>query len=195
MKNTVIEITPFVFVILLSVWCVIGWLLHRKKQWRVKYWVIPLFGVYILMLAGITLFPIHLYNSETLARIREGMGKYMVFYQAVPFASIANYFRSETFIQLAGNVLLLVPLALFVKIFLRQRPKAWKVAAAVPGVSVGIELFQLATNYLTGYPARVADVDDWILNTTGAVLTILFARWIGKREKPRALFGKLFYRA
>lgn len=194
MKNTVIEITPFVFVILLSVWCVIGWLLHRKKQWRVKYWVIPLFGVYILMLAGITLFPIHLYNSETLARIREGMGKYMVFYQAVPFASIANYFRSETFIQLAGNVLLLVPLALFVKIFLRQRPKAWKVAAAVPGVSVGIELFQLATNYLAGYPARVADVDDWILNTIGVILAVALARWVGKREKPRKFFEKVLYR-
>lgn len=192
--NLIIEITPLMFLILLAAWCVIGWLLHQKRQWRVKYWTIPLFGVYILLLADITLFPIHLYSSETLARIREGIGKYMVFYQAVPFASIANYFRYETFIQLAGNIFLLAPLALFAEIFLRQRPKAWKVAAAVSGVSLGIELFQLATNYLTGYPSRVADVDDFILNSAGAILAIMLARCLGKRESLRKFFRRILYR-
>lgn len=192
--NRMIEITPLMFFILLAAWCVIGWFLHQKRQWRVKYWTIPLFGFYILMLIGITLFPIYIYDSETLARIREGMGKYFVFYQAVPFASIANYFHSGAIHQLFGNLLLLVPLALFVEIFLRQHPKAWIEAAAVSGISLGIELAQLAINLLTGHPSRVADVDDFILNSAGVILAIMLARCLGKRESLRNFFQKILYR-
>lgn len=192
--NLILDLTAPLFLILFCAGCAIGWLLWKKKNWRIKFWIIPLFVFHILVLIKLTLFPIFIFDSETLSRIREGAGKYFVFYQAVPFASIANYFRSGAMLQLFGNLLLLVPLALFVEIFLRQHPKAWIEAAAVSGISLGIELAQLAINLLTGHPSRVADVDDFILNSAGVILAIMLARCLGKRESLRKFFRRIFYR-
>ncbi len=148
----------------------------------------------MLVLIKLTIFPIYIFDKETLDRIKEGVGNYFVFYQAIPFASIKNYFQPGALIQLIGNLMLLSPLALFVEIFLRQRPKAWKVILAVSSVSFLIEIAQLSINFLTGHPSRVADVDDLILNITGIVVTILLTRCIGKRPNIQKKLQKLLYR-
>lgn len=193
--NLILDLTAPMFLILFCAGCAIGWLLWARKHWRIQYWIIPLFIFQILVLIKLTVFPIFIFDSETLARIREDAGKYFVLYQAVPFASIANYFRSGAMLQLLGNLLLLAPMAVFVEIFLRQRPRAWKVALGVSALSFGIELLQLAINLLTGHPSRVADVDDLILNIAGIALAIAFSRCISKVQRIRPFLRKVFYRA
>ena len=192
--NRILDLSTPMLCVLLCVGCGIGWLLWKKRNWKFRYWIIPVFICYVLILIQLTLFPIYLFDSETLDGIRQGAGKYFVFYQLIPFASIRNYFRGSAIIQLIGNLVLLAPLAVFAEIFLCQRPKAWKEALALSSVSLLIEAVQLITNFLTGYPSRVADVDDLILNTTGIVVTIILTRCIGKSRKVRTLSRKLLYR-
>lgn len=191
----ILDLTVPVFLLLFCAGCAIGWLLWARKHWHIQAWVIPLFVFQALVVAKLTLFPISIFDSETLARIRKDAGEYFVFYQAVPFASIVNYFRSGAMIQLLGNLLLLAPMAVFVEIFLRQRPRAWKVVLGVSALSFGIELLQLAINLLTGHPSRVADVDDLILNIAGIALSVAFARCVSKIQRLRPFLRKVLYRA
>lgn len=192
--NRTLYLTAPMFGILLCIGCGIGWLLWKKRNFKTRYWVIAAFVCYVLMVIELTLFPIHIYNAETLEAIRKGSGKYFVFYQIVPFASIKNYFQAATWIQLVGNMVLLAPLAVFLEVFLRQRVKAWKVVVMAASASFLIEILQLAENYITGYPERVADVDDLLLNIAGVALTILLTRFIGKKQNIRQKLRKILYR-
>lgn len=72
--------------------------------------------------------------------------------------------------QLTGNLLLLVPLGFLLPIAnprFRQFRQTHVVAVMV---SLGIEILQLTISAVVGFPYRVFDVDDLILNTTGAAL-------------------------
>lgn len=192
--NVILDLTTPMFCILLCIGCGIGWLLWKKHNYKIRYWVIPLFVCYLLMLIKLTMFPIFLFDQETLAEIREGAGKYFVFYQIVPFASIKKYFFGGALIQFIGNILLLSPLAVFAEIFVCQRPKAWKVVAWLSAISLLIEIVQLASNVITGHPSRIADIDDLILNIAGILITILLTRCLGKNQKIRTNLQKVLYR-
>ena len=189
-----IDLTAPLCCILLGTGSVIGWFLWKKQHWQIRYWLIPVFLRYILLVMKITVFPIHIFSKEELERCREGLGAYFVYYQLIPFASIQNYFQGSGIIQLTGNVALLFPMAVFAEIFLRQRPKAWKVALGVTAVSFLIEMMQLIVSLMTQYPSRVVDVDDLILNTTGIVIALLLTRAAGKNRIIQKVFPKLLYR-
>lgn len=192
--NVVLDLTFPMFCILLCIGCGIGWFLWKKHDWEFKYWIIPIFLCYALMLIKLTMFPISIFDKETLDKIKEGVGKYFVFYQMIPFNSIKNYARPGAMVQLTGNLVLLAPLGLFAEIFLRQRPKAWKVVLAASSVSFLIEITQLAINFITGYPNRVADVDDLFLNIAGIAFTVIVTRFLGKRQKIQKILQKILYR-
>ena len=192
--NIVLELSAPLFCILLGIGSGIGWLLWKKHNWQVRYWLIPMFLCYCLLLFKLTIFPIHLYDKEFLDSMKELAGNTSFFYQLVPFASIKNYFHGDGIIQLIGNITLLAPLAVFAEIFLCQRPKAWKVALGVSSVSLLLEIAQLIISITTQFPSRVVDVDDLILNTTGVVLALVLTRVIGKNQKVRKVFQKILYR-
>lgn len=67
--------------------------------------------------------------------------------------------------QIIGNAVMLLPLGIFIPLLHRRRRKFSSIFIVLLIsfiVSVGIEMLQLATNY------RSTDVDDVILNTSGA---------------------------
>ncbi len=86
----------------------------------------------------------------------------------VPFATIAWYLTENSpgfaFLQVAGNLLLLAPIGLLAPTALPWLRRWWRLALLVAALSAGIELAQLVI------PGRHADVDDVILNVTGALL-------------------------
>lgn len=135
-----------------------------------------MFVIYLLYLLKVTLFPIFIFDQETIEKVKEGVENYLVFYQLKPFASIVNYFREGAMIQLIGNVILLSPLVVFGEIVTRGKWRITRMILLVSSVSLLIELLQLVINYSTGYPYRVADVDDLILNVTGVIITMFALR-------------------
>jgi glycopeptide antibiotics resistance protein len=97
---------------------------------------------------------------------------------------IIREFPELVILQLLDNVVLFVPLGFFLPL-LSTRYRRFAMTAAVGlSVSVGIELVQLAL-LLTLVSRRSVDVDDVILNVTGACLGYLV--WRGARAVARTL--------
>jgi len=100
------------------------------------------------------------------------------FTNAVPFINIFDQASGPVApLNLLANVALFVPLGVVVALVIGDdhlgRSLLWRAAAAGLVVSVLVEVIQLA------FPmGRVADVDDVLVNTTGAVVgTVLAHRW------------------
>ena len=172
----IIDMSRELFCILFFVISVIGYIFYKKRNAKIHSWIIPVFIIYLLYLLKVTLFPIFIFDQETLEKVKEGVENYLVFYQLKPFASIVNYFREGAMIQLIGNVILLSPLVVFGEIVTRGKWRITRMILLVSSVSLLIELLQLVINYSTGYPYRVADVDDLILNVTGVIITMFVLR-------------------
>lgn len=84
----------------------------------------------------------------------------------VPFRDLAGGGSGTR--QLAGNLLLGVPFG-FGLPFVIRRPNRGLLAWGV-GFAASIELIQLAMNMLYGFPYRVVDVNDFLLNSLGVIL-------------------------
>ena len=195
----IIDLTPELFCILFFVFSIGGWFLHAyNNRIRIRYWLIPAFVAYLLLLISVTIVPIYIFDAATLERIRNDAGSYFVFYQIVPFKSIMTYFRESAIIQLIGNLVLLAPMVFFMEVFTKGRRSAKAMCAWVFLVSFSIELVQLIINYATGHPSRVADVDDLIVNTVGGIICLVVLRILEKaiRQKQGLLTisKKILYR-
>ncbi len=74
------------------------------------------------------------------------------------------YLRRHALINLAGNVVLFLPLGIFLPWLWPKNRRLWRVAAVTAGIITLVEVTQLFT--LRGS----CDVDDLILNVAGACL-------------------------
>ena len=82
--------------------------------------------------------------------------------------------------NLFGNLALLLPLGLLGPIALPALDRWWRVALLALLVSTAIELTQLAV------PDRSADIDDVIVNVTGALIGYLAFAIVRAALRPRA---------
>jgi glycopeptide antibiotics resistance protein len=75
-----------------------------------------------------------------------------------------------TIVSIAGNVVAFVPVGLLAPMGW-ERWRSWMATLALGvGISLGIELSQLAVSIAIGIPYRHADVDDVILNGLGTAI-------------------------
>jgi len=102
----------------------------------------------------------------------------------VPFHTLAIYWRnlgSEFWMRnLFGNLFLLLPLGLLGPIALPVLDRWWRIALVAAGYSTAIELIQRLV------PARSADIDDVIVNVTGAVLGYVIFAIVRAVLRPQA---------
>lgn len=91
-----------------------------------------------------------------------------------PFATIDRALelgtRSASFRLMIGNIVAFVPLGILLPMAIRSRWSVVLVVITALGLSVAIELGQLAVSVWLGYAYRSTDVDDVILNVLGALL-------------------------
>jgi glycopeptide antibiotics resistance protein len=171
------------FVALIPAAPVAVWLWRRGSDWR---WTrMALFAlVHISLVVALAIFPIPI-GGQDFYRQTRGMGEDNL----VPFATIIEQLLHPSLAQqLVGNLLALAPLAIY-------GPALWpalrdwrRFALVAVSFGVGIELMQYAGSLLEGFTYRVTDVDDAILNASGAILgffvwrrierTHLIDRWL-----------------
>lgn len=103
----------------------------------------------------------------------------------VPFRTLRHQLRLLTqtdrpwlirhsFINLLGNVILFTPLGIFLPKLWGRLSRLWKVLLAAAGIIVAVEVIQVLT--LLGR----CDIDDLILNLTGAAIGFGIFKWIEK---------------
>jgi glycopeptide antibiotics resistance protein len=80
--------------------------------------------------------------------------------------------------NLVGNLLLLLPLGIYGPILTPRLRSFGAILVAGVALSALIELGQLAVATAYGFPVRVADVDDVLLNTLGVLIGyVLWRAW------------------
>jgi len=139
--------------------------LFRKKSF--KYHLVCIFSVvYFAGLISVTLFPV-ITDSRAIDR-QSGFHATVNF---IPFKSILGSldhpYSKIGFMNIVGNLLLLLPLGLLTGILMKRSRNMFRVIAIGLGIAVLIELTQyiLTENYVIR--RRVVDVDDVILNSVG----------------------------
>lgn len=93
----------------------------------------------------------------------------------VPFRSLIRSFNvnpdAQRLLRMhGGNLMLLVPFTLLGPALWPRLRRWWKALLLGLGLSLGIELVQLALRVVVEPPYRSVDIDDVILNTAGAML-------------------------
>ncbi len=128
---------------------------------------------HVTLLIGLTIFPIPVSGQDYYRQTR-GLSEDNV----IPFATISSQLLHPSLNnvrQLMGNMLALAPLGVYAPFLWPPLRRWWRFLLAAAAISIGIELTQFAGSVLEGFTYRVTDIDDAIMNTTGAVLA--FAIW------------------
>ena len=157
-------------------WAVMRLVMHRPVR---RAAVEALFVGYMSALLYVVLFPLPIRPDDArLARASVNL------VPARTVVGIIRDFPGQVIMQILDNVVMFVPLG-FLLPLLSARCRRFAMTAAVGlSVSVGIELVQLVL-LLSLMSRRSVDVDDVILNVTGACLGYLAwrgaHRWCGQR--------------
>ena len=148
----------------------IYWVIRRRADRR--WTLLALIAViHVTLVIALTIFPVPIAGQEFYRQTR-GMSEDNI----VPFATISAqlmHLSLSSIRQLVGNMLALVPLGIYA-------PELWpalrdwrKFVLVAIAFGVGIELTQYAGSLIEGFTYRVTDVDDAIMNASGAVIAFL----------------------
>jgi glycopeptide antibiotics resistance protein len=137
--------------------------------------------VAVAWILALTLFPIPI--DPGLWRFQRRFGDVTLVPLRTIRSQLAFGLRESEARQLLGNVALFVPLGFLLPAAVRTSRRPWATLVAAAAFSVLIETLQAIL------PGHTTDIDDVILNTTGAALGFLgfsVVAWvIGRRHEPK----------
>lgn len=149
---------------------------EAAKERRLERLAWAVFAVYGAVLTRIVLFkdvPLYAIFAADGGRLRS--------FNGIPFATLAMLWDGSGLVRFlenaAGNVLLFVPLGLFLPLLLKKSGRQ----ALVVGVAVSL-CFEIV-QYIGAYGA--ADIDDVLLNGLGTLLGIKLLTWLRNRKTGR----------
>jgi len=116
---------------------------------------INLFFIYFLMVINLTLF------KQAYLKLEFNGGIHV---NLIPFVETIKMVEGHALYNVVGNILLFVPLGLFIPLLFKTENKLYKIAWYGFVFSLLIEVLQLLT------PTNITDVDDLIFNTLGAII-------------------------
>lgn len=132
---------------------------------------------YICSVINLTIFPIPYEEASIMIEKQLGYSEH----NFIPFNFLQGFVWG---VPVYGNLLLLFPLSFYL-LLLNKRLKLSIIGILTFFVSLLIELTQFLISLKSGYVYRTFDVDDLFLNTLGAILGFLVAKFI---------FNKLRYK-
>ncbi|WP_040984727.1 VanZ family protein [Oceanobacillus jeddahense] len=189
-----IQTAFFIFIGLLFL-LTVPWLIYvYRKYGYLSIWAsIVTFSFIFYMLSALFLVLLPLPDTRNTCALQPADS---VYYSLTPFSFISDtlrgsnivwtqpstyihIFNQSAFWQAAFNVLLLLPLGVYLRYFF-QKKKYWIRAFVLGfGLSLFFEITQLTGIYgIYHCPYRIFDVDDLLLNTSGALLGFFIAPMI-----------------
>jgi glycopeptide antibiotics resistance protein len=124
-----------------------------------------LLAAYLVVLVALTFFPFDGLSGSEPVDLR------LQAFRTINFA-LRKGLGSLEFLVLIGNLAAFVPLGMLIPLVFGRRSLALVLMAGL-AVSLAIELGQLALSVVLGFAFRSADIDDVIVNVTGAALGYL----------------------
>ncbi|MFD0673847.1 VanZ family protein [Cohnella sp. GCM10027633] len=98
-------------------------------------------------------------------------------YNLIPFDSIRSYIEHKEsynyrtwWMNLFGNLVMLVPFGVLLPLVIAKLRKTWAFVVALLAFNLGIEIMQF------GFRLGSFDVDDLLLNSSGALIAYAFIR-------------------
>ena len=194
-SDIAVDIQPLVWLILI-VFLIAQW---RRKQGGSTIFCNLVFGIYLLYAVQVTFFPIRV--AGDFADSMRQNSSWLTDINLIPFYLPNGFLENEDLIQFAlvqfaSNILLTMPFGFGVNFVARFRRNdfLWLPFA----VGFGIELSQLFINWILGYPYRVVDITDALLNAVGVLIGYGFFRLFSRvyiavsssiHKEPRGLFA------
>jgi glycopeptide antibiotics resistance protein len=164
-----LEFFPFPFIlglVLLAALLIVRW---RKKR-NVWYLVcFGLFGAYLLLVVGATLFPLPPPNNTVDILSWRTVAFTLSHVNLIPFYYGTNVTSNFLFPEIVQNILMTLPFGFGVSFVARLKPR--NLLWLGPVVGLAIELAQLMISFGVGGPYRSVDINDVLLNAIGV--------WIG----------------
>ena len=164
------------------------WILRRRADRR-RTLMLLLALIHIDLVIALTIFPIPV-GGQDFYRQTRGFSEdnivpfttiFVQLISSIPFHHRSLIASLHALMELVGNMVVLAPLAIYGPA-LWPSLRSWRRFALVAiGFSVGIELTQLAGSLLEGFTYRVTDIDDVILNSSGAVVAFFIWREMERR--------------
>lgn len=149
--------------------------LNNNKPMKINLWIY--FILYIILLLTLTLFdPMYGRSFSIVDWSNELFNKYISnSFNIIPFHTIIDYiskfnslYDTKTImVNLLGNLIALMPMAIFLPLLFKKTRKLKKFLLTVVIIVFCIEIVQFLT--LTGS----CDIDDIILNVTGAIIAYI----------------------
>lgn len=166
-----------VFIMYILIFTLIYAVFIRKKIYKsnfIKIILYYVFGIYIALIVGITIFPIPIQAEEIALNIKYNLGLSNNFIPIInTFKSIMSDFQQgiiiAPIIQILGNIALFIPIGFYLPIF-NENISFNQVSFIALCSTIFIESIQGIINIVIGYNYRSVDIDDIILNLIGAIL-------------------------
>ena len=158
-----IYIWPFAMAVLL-IFLIILW----RKAYSSSYLICCfVFGVYLLFALDKVFFPVWIdpAHAHEVRRLSWVWGSSI---NLIPFKFDFSFIPHIVFMQIFQNILLTIPFGFGINFVARTKAKDFLWIA--PAIGFGIETTQLAIALMLGYPYRIIDINDAILNALGVLI-------------------------
>lgn len=140
----------------------------KRKNILVNVLLYAVFAFYILLLLLILFRQRHSTRSFNLIPLR-GIISYLTGNDLISGTTDAAFLRSLAFSNLLGNIVIFIPLGVYVTLFNKDK-RIWKNTLLVVLASAAAEIVQFA--FMLG----IGDIDDVILNGIGGLLGVLLCK-------------------
>lgn len=170
----ILDFHIWTFFILYALIALIIFLKNKGKN-AYKLYIMEL---YSLLMVKIVIMPIVIFKPGAYEEFSKHLTLPNYNIQPYPLHTISVCVHSMYgWLQIGGNIILLIPLAFFLIYFTSKKIKTAHLFLIGFFSSILIEGIQLLINYITKYPCHAIDIDDIILNTAGYILgCIIFCK-------------------
>lgn len=150
---------------------------YRKSNHSFAYlFCILYFMFYILCFIKVAILPINIVNID----IEFGLDRYL---QIVPFETIRSVVSNGTWpVQIIGNILLFMPIPFFMELLKNKKFQLKNLIRIMIVLIVSLELIQGLIDLITGFPNKIMDIDDIILNLIGIFLSYFILKILDKTK-------------
>lgn len=164
-----IHLHVFIIVYVIIVGLILLICMLKKNSKTLFVWR-SIFTLYILLLIKVTIFP---FTFEHIPLVNE---KSYLAIQLKPFQSIKKLIGQGNYIQIFGNIILMMPLPVLYEGIKAKEISRIQKLFMVSIASISVEFIQIVINIFTKVRNHVFDVDDIILNILGGIILIALYR-------------------